>query len=180
MLAAAQCSGVAVDWAPLSPGRPVTHLDLPAYAFQHRRYWVESDDGALGDLGRAGLAALGHPMLRVGAPLAGRDEWLFSGRLSTTDQPWIADHTAFGSILLPGTGFVDLALAAGNRLELPVVDELVLSTPLLFDGAAAVDVQVSVTEPDHTGRRRLSIHSRTRASPTGRCTPPAPSPPPTA
>ncbi|GAA3543221.1 type I polyketide synthase [Amycolatopsis ultiminotia] len=160
LLAGAHCSGIALDWAPLSPGKPVTHLDLPGYAFQRRRYWVQPDDGALGDLGRAGLAALDHPMLRVAAPLAGRDEWLFSGRLSTTDQPWIADHTAFGAILLPGTGFVDLALAAGNRLELPVVDELVLSTPLLFDGAAGVDVQVSVTEPDHTGRRRLSIHSR--------------------
>ncbi|MEV5877193.1 type I polyketide synthase [Streptomyces sp. NPDC052101] len=159
-LAAAHCSGAGVDWAPLSPGRPVPHLDLPVYAFQHRRYWVQPDDDALGDMGRAGLCALDHPMLRVAAPLAGRDEWLFSGRLSTTDQPWIADHTAFGSVLLPGTGFVDLALAAGSRLELPVMDELVLETPLLFDGAAAVDVQVSVTEPDHTGRRRLSIHSR--------------------
>ncbi len=160
LLAAVHCSGVAVDWTPLSAGRPTAHLDLPGYAFQRRSYWVQPGDGALGDLGRAGLVALDHPMLRVGAPLAGRDEWLFSGRLSTTGQPWIADHTAFGTILLPGTGFVDLALAAGARLDLPVVDELVLSAPLLFDGAAAVDVQVSVTEPDHTGRRRLSIHSR--------------------
>ncbi|MEV7779268.1 type I polyketide synthase [Kitasatospora sp. NPDC088351] len=161
LLAAAHCSGATVDWTPLSPGSPVTHLDLPGYAFQRRRYWVQPDDGALGDVGRAGFAALDHPMLRVAAPLAGRDEWLFSGRLSITDQPWIADHTAFGAVLLPGTGFVDLALAAGSRLELPVVDELVLAAPLLFDGAAAVDVQVSVTDPDHTGRRRLSIHSRT-------------------
>ncbi|MFB0615793.1 SDR family NAD(P)-dependent oxidoreductase [Streptomyces sp. AGS-58] len=160
LLAAAHCSGLPVDWAPLSPGGSVSHLDLPVYAFQHRRYWVRPDDDALGDMGRAGLCALDHPMLRVAAPLAGRDEWLFSGRLSTADQPWIADHTAFGTVLLPGTGFVDLALAAGSRLELPVLDELVLATPLLFDGSAAVDVQVSVTEPDHEGRRRLSIHSR--------------------
>nr|WP_051833267.1 type I polyketide synthase [Streptomyces katrae] len=167
LLAAAHCSGMTVDWALLSPGRPATHLDLPVYAFQQRRYWVQPDDDALGDMGRAGLSTLDHPMLRVAAPLAGRDEWLFSGRLSTTDQPWIADHTAFGAVLLPGTGFVDLALAAGRRLELPVVDELVLETPLLFEGAAAVDVQVSVTEPDHTGRRRLSIHSRAVAGTAG-------------
>nr|WP_320066037.1 type I polyketide synthase [Micromonospora sp. RTGN7] len=165
LLAAAHCSGLAVNWAPLSPGRPVAHLDLPFYAFQRRRHWVRPEDGALGDLGRAGLAALDHPLLRVAASLAGRDEWLFSGRLSTTDQPWIADHTAFGTVLLPGTGFVDLALAVGSRLELPVVDELVLETPLLFDGTAAVDVQISVTEPDHTGRRRLSIHSRDQGEP---------------
>ncbi|MDI3389334.1 SDR family NAD(P)-dependent oxidoreductase [Streptomyces sp. B-S-A8] len=163
LLAAAHCAGAGVDWTPLTPGRSATHLDLPGYAFQHRRYWAQPDDGALGNLGRAGLSALEHPVLRVAAPLAGRDEWLFSGRLSTADQPWIADHTAFGSILLPGTGFVDLALAAGRRLELPVVDELVLSAPLLLDGADAVDVQVLASEPDHTGRRSLSIHSRPAA-----------------
>ncbi len=173
LLADAHCSGVTVDWTPLAPRRPAGHLDLPVYAFQHRSYWVQSDDGALGDLGRAGLAGLDHPMLRVAAPLAGRDEWLFSGRLSTTGQPWIADHTAFGSVLLPGTGFVDLALAAGHRLDLPVLDELVLATPLLFDGADAVDVQLSVTEPDHTGRRSLSIHSRA-ATGTGPAQPGAP------
>ncbi|MEV8004980.1 type I polyketide synthase [Streptomyces parvus] len=163
-LAAAHCSGARVDWTPLSPATPATHLDLPGYAFQRRRYWVQPDE-ALGDLGRAGLATLDHPMLRVAAPLAGRDEWLFSGRISTTGQPWIADHTAFGTVILPGTGFLDLALTAGRRLDLPVVDELVLAKPLLFDGAAAVDVQVSVTEPDHTGRRRLSVHSRAVAEP---------------
>ncbi|MET8999472.1 type I polyketide synthase [Amycolatopsis sp. NPDC004169] len=160
LLGAAHCAGLAVDWTPLVPGKPATHLDLPGYAFQRRRHWVEPDDLALGDLGRAGLAALDHPVLRVAAPLAGRDEWLFSSRLSPTGQPWLADHTAFGTVLLPGTGFVDLALAAGRHLDRPVVDELVLSAPLLFDGTAAVDVQVAVTEPDHTGRRRLSIHSR--------------------
>ncbi|MET9496296.1 type I polyketide synthase [Streptomyces sp. NPDC006552] len=166
LLAAAHCSGAAVDWTPLAPEGPAAHLDLPGYAFQHRSYWVRPDEGALGDLGRAGLAALDHPMLRVAAPLAGRDAWLFSGRLSTTDQPWLSDHAAFGSVLLPGTGFVDLALAAGRRLDLPVLDELVLSAPLLFDGAAAVDVQLSVTEADHTGRRRLSVHSRTATGAT--------------
>ncbi|MER7056633.1 SDR family NAD(P)-dependent oxidoreductase [Streptomyces sp. NPDC000351] len=160
LLADAHCSGVGVDWAPLTSDGPAGHLDLPVYAFQHRRYWVQPDDDALGDMSRAGLHALDHPMLRVAAPLAGRDEWLFSGRLSTTDQPWIADHTAFETVLLPGTGFVDLALAAGHRLDLPVLDELVLATPLLFDGTAAVDVQLSASEPDHTGRRRLSVHSR--------------------
>ncbi|MEU7619363.1 type I polyketide synthase [Micromonospora rifamycinica] len=165
LLAAAHCSGIAVDWATLLPGRPAVHLDLPFYAFQRRRHWVRPGDRALGDLGRAGLAALDHPLLRVAAPLAGRDEWLFSGRLSTADHPWIADHTAFGTVLLPGTGFVDLALAVGGRLELPVVDELVLESPLLFDGAAAVDVQISVTAPDHGGRRRLSIHSRNLGEP---------------
>ncbi|MEV6802971.1 type I polyketide synthase [Micromonospora rifamycinica] len=35
--------GVPVDWAPVSPGVGVA-VDLPTYAFQHRRYWLDADD----------------------------------------------------------------------------------------------------------------------------------------
>ncbi|NML53648.1 acyltransferase domain-containing protein [Streptomyces sp. R302] len=33
--------GVPVDWSPAFAGRPGRRPDLPTYAFQHRRYWVE-------------------------------------------------------------------------------------------------------------------------------------------
>ncbi|GAA4873683.1 hypothetical protein GCM10023222_31620 [Saccharopolyspora cebuensis] len=35
--------GVAVDWSPLFPA-DARRVDLPTYAFQHQRYWLESDD----------------------------------------------------------------------------------------------------------------------------------------
>ncbi|SCG47703.1 type I polyketide synthase [Micromonospora rifamycinica] len=36
-------AGVPVDWAPVSPMVAVPE-DLPTYAFQHRRYWLDADD----------------------------------------------------------------------------------------------------------------------------------------
>ncbi|WP_040740307.1 polyketide synthase dehydratase domain-containing protein, partial [Nocardia tenerifensis] len=108
-LGRAWARGAAVDWAAyLGAGAPI---DLPTYAFQRRRYWLDTDGGAARGLGAAGLDAVDHPLL--GAAVAAPDEVVFTGRLSTDAQPWLADHEVHGSILLPGTGFVEIALRAG-------------------------------------------------------------------
>ncbi|WP_329082803.1 type I polyketide synthase [Streptosporangium sp. NBC_01469] len=163
-LAQAHTSGVEVDWARVFTGRPASAVSLPTYAFQHERYWLEPAAGALGDLGRVGLISLDHPLLGAAAPVAGKDEWLFAGRLSAGLHGWVTDHVVFGSVLLPGTGFVELALTVGAQLGVPVVEELVLEAPLVLDGAGPVDVQLTVGELDDMGRRGFSIHSRSVAT----------------
>ncbi|MFT2018187.1 type I polyketide synthase [Streptomyces sp. 796.1] len=40
-LAEAHAGGVAVDWSAATPGART--VELPTYAFQHQRYWIESD-----------------------------------------------------------------------------------------------------------------------------------------
>ncbi|MEV5647449.1 SDR family NAD(P)-dependent oxidoreductase [Nocardia sp. NPDC052254] len=158
-LAAAHTAGLAVDWRPMFAGRTIRRISLPTYAFQHQRYWI-APTAVRGDAGRAGVNVVDHPILGGSIAVAGKDEWLFTGRLSVASHPWIADHTVFDTILLPGTGFVELALAAGARLGAEVVDELVLEAPLQLDDRAEVDVQIAVDEPDEEGRRRFVVASR--------------------
>ncbi|WP_227979259.1 type I polyketide synthase [Nocardia spumae] len=158
-LAGAHVSGLDVDWRRLYADRSDRRIPLPTYAFQRRRYWLPPVDG-LGDVRRAGLLSIDHPMLGAAVAVAGKDEWLFTGRLSTTSQAWIADHTVFGAILLPGTGFVELAATVGARLGVDIVDELVLQAPLRLDGRAEIDIQISVEAPDDAGRRRFVVTSR--------------------
>ncbi|MFG3051523.1 beta-ketoacyl synthase N-terminal-like domain-containing protein, partial [Kitasatospora sp. NPDC048239] len=44
-VAGLQVRGVEVDWAPLlGSAGPRTRVDLPTYAFQRRRYWLDSED----------------------------------------------------------------------------------------------------------------------------------------
>ncbi|WP_461087825.1 SDR family NAD(P)-dependent oxidoreductase [Streptomyces deserti] len=167
MLAQAHAAGVAVDWSPLFGGRVGSQVALPTYAFQHQRYWLEPAAASLGDLGRAGLISLGHPLFGAAASMAGRDEWLFTGRLSAELHGWVTDHVVFGSVLLPGTGFVELALTAGTRLGVPVVEEVVLEAPLVLDSTVPADLQLTVGEPDELGRRGFSIHSRPLAPGVG-------------
>ncbi|MEU6917943.1 type I polyketide synthase [Streptomyces olindensis] len=160
MLTQAHTTGITVDWAPLFPGRPRKHIALPTYAFQHQRYWLEADLSATGDLSRAGLLSFAHPFLTADVRLAGRDERLFTGRLSLATHPWLADHAVLGSVLLPGTAFVELALSAGAHVGVGTVEELLLEAPLPLAADTAVDVQVGVGPVDGAGRRTFAVHSR--------------------
>ncbi|WUI31813.1 SDR family NAD(P)-dependent oxidoreductase [Nocardia sp. NBC_00416] len=158
-LGSAHAAGLRADWGRLFAGHAPRRVPLPTYAFQRQRYWLTPTDGS-GDVRRAGLLAVDHPMLGAAVALAGRDEWLFTGRLSLAAQAWIADHVVFGSVLLPGTGFVELALAAGARLGMEVLDELVLEAPLPLSERGEVDIQISVEAAGTDGRRRFLVASR--------------------
>ncbi len=158
-LAKAYTHGLSVDWGSLFL-QSAPHVELPTYAFQRRRYWLEAAPGAA-DAGSLGLSSAEHPLLGAEMALAGeREGWLFTGRLSLKTHPWLAGHAIMGQVLLPGTAFVELALAAGQRVGAEVVEELTFERPLLLNDDGAVQIQLSISEPDDTGRRSIDIHSR--------------------
>ncbi|MFF7685402.1 SDR family NAD(P)-dependent oxidoreductase [Streptomyces syringium] len=107
-----------------------------------------------------------HPLLGTVVELP--EGHRFTARLSLADHPWLADHVIGGSVLLPGTAFVDFASHVGHRMAVPVVEELTLSAPLVPPGPhAAVALRVSVDAADATGRRAFAVHSRQEDAPGG-------------
>ncbi|MYW08797.1 polyketide synthase, partial [Streptomyces sp. SID2563] len=138
------------------PQRP---LDLPTYAFQRTRYWLDPVK-TTGDVSTAGLTTAAHPFLGAVVDLAGSDGTVLTGRLSLKSHPWLADHAVSGTVLLPGTAFVDLALHAADETGCEVLEELTLQAPLVLTGTTAVLLRVEVGEPDEDGRRSVGIHSR--------------------
>ncbi|MEE1781602.1 type I polyketide synthase, partial [Streptomyces sp. SP17BM10] len=153
--ATAHAAGTAVTW----PSASATGVRLPTYAFQHRRYWLEPARPAASadDLG---LDRTEHPFLAACLEPADGGPTVFTGRVSLRTHPWLADHGVLDSVLLPGTGFVDLLLHVGARLGVPGLDELVLQAPLVLTEDTAVRLQVVVAEPDASGRRPVTVHSR--------------------
>src|SRR5205823_15084850 len=133
-------------------------VPLPKYAFQHKRYWLEAGTRA------PGLEAGGHPLIDAVVPVAGEDEWVFTGRLSLRSQPWIAGHVVFGTVVLPSTTLLELLLAAGEHFGCDVVDDLTLEAPFLLSPDVGRDFQVTVEAPDDLGRRAYAIHSRAQGS----------------
>ncbi|MFY1684169.1 SDR family NAD(P)-dependent oxidoreductase [Micromonospora sp. WMMD730] len=151
--------GVTVDWSPVLPARPRGEVPLPTYPFQRRRYWLNATGGSA-DLTSAGLGSAGHPLWGAAVTMAESGEVLFTGRISLDNHPWLADHAVNGTVLLPGTGFVELVLHAGDDVGLGHLDELTLHAPLILPEQGAVQVQLLLAAADDTGRRTVTVHSR--------------------
>ncbi|WP_435865010.1 type I polyketide synthase [Streptomyces spectabilis] len=150
--------GVRVDWEAFFAGQGVRRVELPTYAFQRERFWLDVVP-LVGDVSAAGLGVAEHPLLGASVALAGTDGVLLTGRLSVQSHPWLADHEVLGSVVLPGSAFVELAVRAGDQVGCDLVEELTLAAPLVLPEGGAVRVQVWVGAPDASGRRELTLHS---------------------
>jgi acyl transferase domain-containing protein len=150
-------NGVDVDWARFHPGG--RRIDLPTYAFQGKRYWLDSVRGK-GNVTAAGLTDPRHPLLSAALVVAGEDERLLTGRLSPRYQPWLADHVVDGTVILPGTAFVELAVRAGDEAGCDVLEELAIEAPLVLPARRGVTIQVRLGRPDASGRCQVTVYSR--------------------
>ena len=145
-------SGVDVDWASVYEPTGARPVPVPTYPFQRQRFWLESTTGA--------SSQEDHPLLGSALELADADGLLFTGRLSVGTHPWLADHVVGGAILFPGTGFVEMAIRAGDEVGCPRLDELTLEYPLVVPERAGIRVQFALGAPDGSGIRTFSVHSR--------------------
>jgi acyl transferase domain-containing protein/acyl carrier protein len=149
-LAHAHVHGAAVDWSAVLPG--ARRVELPTYAFQHRRYWVTPSAPERADL---------HPLLTGAVVAADGEQVLLTGRLSARTHPWLADHAVAGTVVVPGAALVELAVLAGDAADCPVLEELVVEAPLVVAGEA--DFQVLAGAPGTDRRRPVAVHSRPSA-----------------
>jgi pimaricinolide synthase PimS1 len=159
-LASAHVAGVEVEWEALFTGADGELAALPTYPFQRQRYWLEAGAEEGGSPAAIGLDGADHPLIGAVVPLPAGSGWLLTGRLSRQTHPWLADHAVFGTAILPGTGFFELALRAAEQAGAEAVEELTIEAPLILGERGAVQLQVSVGEADESGRRPLAIHSR--------------------
>jgi pimaricinolide synthase PimS1 len=158
-LAAAHAAGAKVDWEAFFAGSGAKRVGLPTYPFQRKPYWLASSGGA-GEPGTIGQAAAGHPLLAaiVDEPEGGG--LAMTGRVSLQSHPWLADHAVAGTVLLPGTAFVEMALRAGAEVGCELLEELTMQAPLPLLEQGAVQLRVTVAAAGEDGRRAVSIHSR--------------------
>ncbi len=158
-LAQLHVRGEAVDWGALFGVR--RSVDLPTYAFQRQRYWLDFLAGSgTADVASAGLSAPEHPLLGAVVDRPGTDEMVFTDLWSVRTHDWLADHTVFGAVVVPATACLDLALWVGDSVGCAAVEELTLEAPLVLPGSGDVRVRVVAGALDEAGRRTLDVYAR--------------------
>ncbi|MGQ0836940.1 type I polyketide synthase [Actinokineospora sp.] len=159
-LARLHVAGVAVEWAGVFAGTGAARVDLPTYAFQRERFWPSGARMGSADAAGLGLVSVEHPLLGAAMAMAGTDEVVLTGQVSLPTHPWLADHRIGGVVLFPGTGFVELAVRAGDQVGCARLDKLTLLAPLVLTEHDAVALQVRVGGADDSGGREVTVHSR--------------------
>ncbi|MEU1072720.1 MULTISPECIES: SDR family NAD(P)-dependent oxidoreductase [unclassified Streptomyces] len=153
--------GADLDWGVHFPRRGRV-VDLPAYPWQRERHWNGTPQTWLRT---SGSGRLDHPLLgeRLPSPVP-----TWEGAVEPALTPWLADHRLAGSVVVPATAYVEMAMTAGRLiLDGPAeVDCLEIARPLVvpWADAGSVRVQLSVT-PDDGLVSITSTESRTAALP---------------
>ncbi len=152
-------AGASVDWEAMLAGSGAVRVELPTYAFQRKRYWLDPAHEAPEMPSTGGDRQTTHPILTGMIALASGGS-VFSGWLAANAHSSPVDRGAMGLSLLPAGALLEMALYAGSRVGCEHVAELAIESPLIVDEQAPVEVQVSVGELDGSSERTLSVHSR--------------------
>ncbi|MCF3124168.1 SDR family NAD(P)-dependent oxidoreductase, partial [Streptomyces arenae] len=155
--------GATVDWTGLygeGEDAPRRQPGLPTYPFERKVCWIDATAPAPAVAARTSAQpAAGHPLIGSVVQLAD-GATVFTGDVSLATHPWIADHAVSGTVLFPGTGFVEMALHAGRTLGCARLEELTLEAPLTLTEQGGARLQLVVQAPDATGSRPVEVYSR--------------------
>jgi acyl transferase domain-containing protein/acyl carrier protein len=151
-LAAIYSSGADVRWEGVFP-RGGSRVTLPIYPWQRTRHWLKPPPPFE-------RREAGHPLLgrRIISPaLRGP---LFETRVSVTFPDFLRDHVIFGTVVFPGTAFIEMALSAAPAAmdgEVLSVRNLFLHQPLrLTDGRERIIQCTTAPTSDGFGFEILS------------------------
>ncbi|MFD4240888.1 type I polyketide synthase [Streptomyces sp. NPDC058525] len=157
--------GTDLDW-PALLGTPATAAgtDLPTYAFQHQRYWVENDETPAGGAEALGATGARHPLLGTVIDMPG-DEGdhgvVLTGQLSARGRSRFAGRMAAdGTTRVPAAALLEMIVRAADEVGCGSLEQITVEAPLTLPEHGSAQIRVSVDGPGTDGRRRAAVHAR--------------------
>ncbi len=136
-------AGAPLDWKALFPHRG-RFVQLPNYPWQRERHWHGVSPESYQRLNRRRE----HPLL--GYRLH-ESEWAWETKVDTQLCPTLADHVIGEAIVMPGTAYVEMALAAARLWhggEIVEIEQLEIRSPLILSDSQTKTVRFSIDSPD--------------------------------
>lgn len=121
------------------------HTKLPSYPWQKERHWHSISTESPNTLNRL----IDHPLLGYRLPL---HDLLWENQLDPYKQSFLADHVVGDAIVFPGTGYIELALAAAKAWHEDVIttqiEDLEILTPITFNSGHTKVLRVGIDSTD--------------------------------
>ncbi|MCG8611511.1 MAG: condensation domain-containing protein, partial [Pseudomonadales bacterium] len=115
--------GFQVNWQ-CFPGNPLDHrYSLPTYPWQRKRYWPDSQPGALQTSNPVRSQAQVGQSILLGAmqTIAGSGQhsafMVYSNSLNPEHHRYLQGHKIHGQCIFPGAAFIEMALTAATKLK---------------------------------------------------------------
>ena len=151
-LALGRCytAGVAIDFDALYSGE-YAFAPLPAYPWHREHYWF-SEENEVG----ASFGNRRHPLLGKRLPTI---TGIWKNRLDPALLPWLSDHIVEGSVVLPGTAYIEMAVSGSlaiHRSDGVEIEGFEIRRPVVIAAGAEPLVEVVLSNEDgafrlHTG-----------------------------
>ncbi|MFE1961329.1 SDR family NAD(P)-dependent oxidoreductase [Streptomyces sp. NPDC059479] len=149
-------AGVDPDWDAVLGGRDRRRVALPTYPWQRERHWIDAPARTAEPV-RAGADFLGA---RLG--LAGGGGVRFTSTVGVGTVSWLRDHRVFGSVVMPGVAFQELACAAAREAFGPVparVRDFHIHRALVLPDETTLRRMQVVLAPERDGTYSFEVHS---------------------
>ncbi len=141
-------------------------VPLPAYPWQRQRYWLDPVNTKSSRF--ISRSRTGHPLLGLQLESSLNGEHFWEQTISAKTPAYLEDHRVQGEVVFPGTGYLELAYAAGAALfesTALVIDATSFEQMLTLPSNAEKTVQVVMTEQG-SGQVAFQIASRVEGAKT--------------
>ena len=151
VVAGVLAAGGTLRWSRYFPARGRVR-DLPAYPWQREQHWKGAPETWLRT---SGNGRLDHPLLGERMPLL---EPSWSATVEPVRTPWMADHRVGGSVVVPATAYVEMALSAGRHAvgDGVEVTGLDITRAMALSWLPTMDVRTQVSLSDEDGLLRVA------------------------
>jgi|GEM_PF-3541583 len=152
--------GSQIDWSGFDSDYSRQKVALPTYPFQRERYWVETNNNFWPQQQLSTDQSL-HPLLGQKLNCASEQQ-IFASQIGENSPNYLKDHQIFDRSLFPATGYVEIAIAAGNnqfKTSQIVIEDLTISRGWTLPKGELTNAQTILTPTDNSSYK-FQIYSQ--------------------
>jgi len=141
-LAQMYVNGVNIDWQGFEQDYHRNRVLLPTYPFQRQLYYFDVTPKLTKTINQRDIL---HPLLGEKLDLSRSSTIYFQHSINSNNPAYLQQHQVFEKVILPGAGYIEMALAAASivfKTDNLVLENLEILQPLILSDDAGTLTQV--------------------------------------